>query len=95
LRRASTIGELVQVVQSFLDACGASEIGILSRAGAPHDCGSSEDLKELVICLALPFATAAAAVDVTERLKRLFSFFTDAASRLGQLELEARFATGQ
>jgi hypothetical protein len=94
LRRVSAIGELIQVVQSFLDACGAAEIGMLSRAGAPLECGSSDELKELVICLALPRAAAAAA-GVPERFKRLFTFFTDAASRLGQLEFELRFATAQ
>jgi hypothetical protein len=89
LQRADTLGELMRAVQSFLAEFEASDIAIQSRVGAPAGCGSSADLKEWVIHLAVARTTSAAA-DVPESVKRLFAFFTEAATRLGQLEFELR-----
>jgi hypothetical protein len=89
---AADIDEVLQIVQSFLAACGPIEIAMLSQAGAPLGCASINDLKGLVIRLSLPRAVAAATGGAHTRLKRLFDFMTEAASRFAQLEFEGRAA---
>lgn len=91
MQRATATAEVVRVAQSFLAACDASETEILSRAGAPLDCGSGDDLREVLVRLSVERSIAAAA-GVSEGLKRLFDFFTEAVSRFAQLEFELRYA---
>ncbi|MGZ5078977.1 MAG: hypothetical protein ACXWHZ_05485 [Usitatibacter sp.] len=90
LQRAAATAELVRVAQSFLAACDASKTEILSRAGARLDCGSGDDLREVLVRLSVERAIAAA--EVPEPLKQLFDFFTEAVSRFAQLEFELRYA---
>jgi len=86
------IGELMRVVESFLAARTDSEIRILSSAGVSPACGSSDELREIVVRLAVARASAAACAGVPRALTRLFAFFTDATSRLANLELASRLA---
>jgi hypothetical protein len=88
VRQAADIDGLLLIVQAFLADCSPIEIAILSRAGAPLGCASINDLKGLVIRLSLPRAVAAATGGAHTRLKRLFDFVTEAASRFAQLEFE-------
>jgi hypothetical protein len=96
VRQAADIDGLLLIVQAFLADCSPIEIDILSRAGAPLGCASINDLKGLVIRLSLPRAIAAATGGAHTRLKRLFDFVTEAATRFGQLEFEgsAAFVSG-
>lgn len=92
LRLAATVGDLMGVVRSYLAACEKSEIRVLSRAGERPECAASDDIRKLAVCVATARAEAGPDAEGHEHIRRLFDFLTDAATRLGHLELEARRA---
>ena len=82
------VDELLRLVQSFLDAYDTPEIELLAPPGTHLACDTIEDLKQSLVILAVARAAAVAEGDVPEHLGRVFAFFTLAATRFGNLELE-------
>lgn len=82
------IDDLMRLARSFLDACGTPQIEFLAPPDGAIACDTTEDLKQILVALAVARAAAVAEGDVPEHLDRVFAFFTLAATRFANLELE-------
>lgn len=95
LQRVVTVGELTRVVQAFLASWKKSDFEILARVCAPVTSGSSADIKETVVRLASARVTIGVQSEAHQHVKRMFFFYTEAASRLGHIEFASLAASGK